>query len=94
MSAPSARESNIGYAIPVYKTENWILASIKGCPIETWSDVDAKTNLRSLFDQRAHRSILAMKNDLIASIRIDTTTLIANAKSYRMFSDDVARLSI
>lgn len=83
------RRRFLAYAIPVFMTENWIMASNPHCPDHIWQGSDAKTLLRSLFDPARDKSVAAMRARFVEELRADTAHLAARAKSYRLFLADL-----
>ena len=85
LAVTEERRKSFSYAIPVFKTENWVMAASLDCDDTTWKSPDAKVALRSLFDASKHKSVVAMKTDMITGMAKDTSVLKARAKSYRIF---------
>jgi hypothetical protein len=89
LAVSADRRKSFSYAIPVFKTENWIMAAAADCPDATWQAEDAKIALRSLFDATKHKSVAAMKAQMISGMKSDTSNLRARAKSYQIFLQDL-----
>lgn len=90
VSALSAdRRGRFAYAVPVFKTENWLMASVADCPDAKWRSPDAKVALRSLFDPTKFSSIKSMKSKFIENLSKDSSNVLDRAKSYQIFSDEI-----
>lgn len=80
-------DGKVCFAIPVHKSENWIMAGSPVCQDSRWSDEDAKRVIRTLFDSANHISISDMINKMISDISLSTDNLYSRAISYRPFRD-------
>lgn len=84
-SVKPERENFVAYAVPVFKTENWIMASVVECPPEKWTAADAKRELRTLFDASQYKSVVTMKASYVQALASDSTGAL-RAKSYSIFA--------
>lgn len=79
--------NKVYFAIPVHKSENWIMAASSFCNDDRWMKEDAKVELRSLFSKERDGSISGMIETIIQEIKVSSDLLYSRAKSYRCFRD-------
>jgi len=80
-------DPKVRFAVPVFKSENWLMTGASICADDRWTQVDAKRELRTLYDQATHGSIGGMKELMLDEISNSTDLLYSRAKSYRPLRD-------
>jgi hypothetical protein len=89
-----SRRDRFAYAVAVFKTENWILATRPECDAGRWDSFDAKNNLRRLFDPAKYSSVKNMVKSFINDIPQNRDIIHGRSVSYRIFSSDIERAKI
>lgn len=87
-----AFDGQVVFAVPVHKSENWLMAGSVLCTDNRWADADSKMKLSSLFDNSIHASKAAMRSAMIAEIRASTDRLHSKAESYHPFRAGMSSL--